>query len=69
MISRQRVLIHKENEVEMPTIRATMNYKNVGDNSKDKEKKFSTGLPGPLATSTFSVLHCLQILACSESQR
>ena len=46
MISRQRVLIHKENEVEMPTIRATMNYKNVGDNSKDKEKKFSTGDPG-----------------------
>ena len=25
----------------MPTIRATMNYKSEGDNSKDKEKKFS----------------------------
>ena len=69
VISRQRVLIHKENKVEMPTIKATMNYKNVGDNSKDKEKKFSTGLLGPLATPAFSILHCLQIPACSESQR
>jgi len=26
-------------------------------------------LPGPLATPALSVLHCLQILACSECQR
>jgi hypothetical protein len=41
MISRQRVPSHKEKEVEMPTIKATMNDDSMDDNFKDKEMKFS----------------------------
>jgi 16S rRNA U516 pseudouridylate synthase RsuA-like enzyme len=37
MISRQGVLSRKENEVEMPSIKATVNDENMGDNSKEKK--------------------------------
>ena len=36
-----RWLVDKEKEVEMPTIKATMNDDSVDDNFEDKEMKFS----------------------------
>jgi len=36
IISGQGVLSRKENEVEMPSIKATVNDENMGDNSKEK---------------------------------
>jgi len=40
-ISRQGVPSCKEKEVEMPTIKAIVNYKSVSDNSEDKKNEFS----------------------------
>ena len=39
MISRQRVPIHNEKKVEMPTIRAIVNDESMGDNFKEEDEE------------------------------